>query len=224
MKSKTQTNKPSKNKQKTSSNANKKVKEIKNAEKYKSLLKTENSKDFNKIYAGIDYYITNGNIYSAKKLADNNKISEDHQKQIAYNNSKKIIDEIKKDKDVPNAFMVLEILKLFNCNKEPITDAANIVCKYYVDNKLDKFADRAYAYLFVARLAKEYGLNEDQFIPFAKNAYSEAMKFRSNVILNGWWPKLAEKIAIEFNLGKDYIKKAEKKFIEEIGENKKGVA
>ncbi|MCL4383445.1 MAG: hypothetical protein M1168_01725 [Candidatus Marsarchaeota archaeon] len=220
MKSKTQTNKPSKNKQKTSSN-DKKVKERKNAGKYKSLLKTENSKDFNEICARVDYYISNGNIYFAKKFAENNNISEDHQKQIAYNNHKKIIDEIKKDKDVPNAFMALEILKLFNCNKEAITDTANIVCKYYIDNKLDKFADRAYAYLFVARLARDYELNEDQFIPFAKNAYREAMKFRSNVILNGWWPKFAEKVAVEFNLGKDYIKRAEKKFIEEIGKNKK---
>ena len=56
MKSKTQTNKPSKNKQKTSSN-DKKVKERKNAGKYKSLLKTENSKDFNEICARVDYYM-----------------------------------------------------------------------------------------------------------------------------------------------------------------------
>ncbi|MCL5105798.1 MAG: hypothetical protein M1331_00145 [Candidatus Marsarchaeota archaeon] len=163
--------------------------------------------------------VYSGNIYLAAKFGEDNLLSDDYKKNIAAKAAEKIITRIKENNndDETPAEYAPEILALFKCDNNLITEYANIACKHYVETR-ERFSELAYAYYKVARIGKTYGLSKDQFIPFARNAYTNAMKPKSKIILVGFWPKFAENVAIEFELGDSYISKARKKFLDEIKE------
>ncbi len=179
----------------------------------------KDSEKLNVLQQQFEKMMRSGNIYLAAKFGEENKIPDTYKKNIAVKFAREIITSIKENKEgnwIPVEYAP-EILALFRCDTAIITESANIACKHYVEIR-ERFSELAYAYYKVAKIGKTYGLSPEQFIPFAKNAYKDAMKPRNGTILTGFWPKFAENIAIEFELGKDYISKARKKFLEEIKE------
>ncbi len=179
----------------------------------------KDSEKLNALHQQFEKMMYSGNIYLAAKFGEENKLADDYKKEVAAKIAEMIIKSIKEDKKESRlpAECAPEILALFKCDSVIITEYANIVCKYYVETR-ERFSELAYAYYKVAKIGKTYELSPDQFIPFAKNAYNDAMKPRNKIILTGFWPKFAEKIATEFELGDNYISKARKKFLEEIKE------
>ena len=214
-------------------NKNLKIKKINNLEeKLKDNLRTNDHKNniIKKLNKGLNNelkekfkkIIDSGNIYFAKIFAEQNNLPKKYQEETAIQISEKIIESIQKNDMVPEFFIpesAPEVLLLFNCKKEKIVESAERVCKYYLEH-VDLFTEPAYAYERIIRIGKNYGVDENQFLPFAKKAYKEALKPKKEIILEGFWPKFAEKIAEEF-LTKKEVEEARIKFLEEIENAKK---